>query len=60
MNKEIQDIKNQRFLGSPRDSKDSLKDIKKELKEQNEFLKSLLRSFEDIKKDRISDFKFSS
>ena len=37
-----------------------IKNIKEELKEQNEFLKSLLRSFEDIKKGRISDFKFSS
>jgi|TARA_Y100000034_G_C6806467_1_gene362163 hypothetical protein len=36
------------------------KNIKKELKEQNEFLKSLLRSFDDIKKGKISDFKFSS
>ena len=36
------------------------KRIKKELKEQNKFLKSLLRSFDDIKKGRIKDFKFSS
>ena len=36
------------------------KNIKKELKEQNEFFKSLLRSFDDIKKGKISDFKFSS
>jgi hypothetical protein len=36
-----------------------IQDIKKELKEQNKFLKSLLRSFEDIKEGRISDFKFS-
>jgi len=36
-----------------------IQDIKKELKEQNDFLKSLLRSFEDIKEGRISDFKFS-
>ena len=37
-----------------------IKNIKEELKEQNEFLKSLLRSFDDLKKGRISDFKFSS
>lgn len=37
-----------------------IKNIKEELKEQNEFLKSLLRSFDDIKKGKISDFKFSS
>jgi hypothetical protein len=37
-----------------------IKDMKKEIKEQNEFLKSLLRSFEDIEKGKISDFKFSS
>ena len=36
------------------------KRIKKELKEQNKFLKSLLRSLDDIKKGRIKDFKFSS
>ena len=36
------------------------KNIKKELKEQNEFLKSLLRSFDDIKKGNISDFEFSN
>lgn len=33
--------------------------IKQEIKEQNEFLRHLLRSFEDIKKGRISEFKFS-
>ena len=37
-----------------------IKNIKEELKEENEFLKSLLRSFDDIKKGKISDFKFSS
>lgn len=37
-----------------------IKCMKKELEEQNEFLKSLLRSFDDIKKGKISDFKFSS
>ncbi len=31
----------------------------KELKEQNEFLKSLLRSLEDIEKGNIRNFKFS-
>lgn len=36
-----------------------IKDTKRELKEQNKFLKSLLRSFDDIKKGRITDFKFS-
>ncbi|MFH0752821.1 MAG: hypothetical protein V1914_04480 [archaeon] len=33
--------------------------LKRELKEQNEFLRSLLKSFEDIKKGRVKDFKFS-
>ena len=37
-----------------------VKNIKEELQEQNEFLKSLLRSFDDIKKGKISDFEFSS
>ncbi len=32
---------------------------KKSLEEQNEFLKSMLRSIEDIKHGRIHDFKFS-
>jgi hypothetical protein len=36
------------------------KDIKKELEEQNDFLKSMLRSLEDIKEGRIKDFKFSN
>lgn len=35
------------------------KTIKKELQEQNEFLRSLLRSFDDIKKGRIKKFDFS-
>jgi len=35
------------------------KQIKKELKEQNDFLRSMLRSFEDIKKGRIRKFTFS-
>ena len=33
--------------------------IKKELKEQNHFLKSMLKSIEDIKKGRVKKFKFS-
>ena len=32
---------------------------KKELKEQNEFLQSMLRSFEDIRKGRVKKFEFS-
>ena len=32
---------------------------KEELEEQNEFLKHLLKSFDDVKKGRISDFDFS-
>lgn len=36
------------------------KGIKIELKEQNKFLKSLLRSLGDIKKGKIKDFKFSN
>lgn len=39
--------------------KEEIKLIKKELKEQNDFLHSMLRSFEDIKKGRIKKFKFS-
>jgi len=38
---------------------ENLKQVKKELKEQNEFLHSMLRSFEDIKKGRIKKFEFS-
>jgi len=34
--------------------------LKKELKEQNKFLKSLLRSIDDIKKGKVKDFKFSN
>jgi len=30
----------------------------KELKEQNEFLKGLLKSLQDVKKGRIVDFEF--
>ncbi len=33
--------------------------IKKELKEQNHFLKSMLKSIDDIKKGRVKKFKFS-
>ena len=32
---------------------------KKELEETNEFLRSMLRAFNDIKHGRIRDFKFS-
>lgn len=32
--------------------------LKKKLKEQNEFLRSFLKSFEDIKKGRFKEFKF--
>lgn len=38
---------------------ENIKHVKKELKEQNEFLHSMLRSFEDIKKGRIKKFKFT-
>lgn len=33
--------------------------VKKELKEQNKFLKSILKSLKDIKKGRVKKFKFS-
>ncbi len=33
--------------------------IKKELKEQNQFLHSLLTSIEDIKKGKVKKFEFS-
>ena len=33
--------------------------LKKKSKEQNEFLKSLLESFEDIKAGRFKEFDFS-
>lgn len=33
--------------------------LKMELEEENEFLRLLLESFEDIKKGRIKEFKFS-
>ncbi len=38
---------------------EDIKQVKKELKEQNEFLHSMLRSFEDIKKGKIKKFQFS-
>lgn len=38
---------------------ENIKQVKKELKEQNEFLHSLLRSFEDIKKGKVKKFEFS-
>ena len=33
--------------------------MKKELKEQNDFLRSFLKSLNDVKKGRIKNFKFS-
>ena len=33
--------------------------LKRELREQNKFLQSMLRSIEDIKKKRIRKFEFS-
>ena len=33
--------------------------IKKELKEQNQFLHSMLKSIEDIKRGKIKKFEFS-
>ena len=36
-----------------------MKDKAKELREQNKFLKSLLQSFDDIKKGRVTDWDFS-
>jgi len=38
---------------------ENIKHVKKELKEQNDFLHSMLRSFDDIKKGRIKKFEFS-
>ncbi|GEM_PF-2852862 len=38
---------------------EEIKHVKKELKEQNDFLRSMLRSFEDIKKGKIKKFEFS-
>jgi hypothetical protein len=35
------------------------KKLKTELKEQNKFLKSLLRSLDDAKHGRVKEFKFS-
>ena len=36
-----------------------IENIKKELKEQNKFLHSMLKSIEDIKKGKVKKFKFS-
>jgi len=36
-----------------------MKNKKKELKEQNKFLKHMLKSFDDLKKGRVKEFKFS-
>ncbi len=38
---------------------DKKQKLKKELEDQNEFLRSLLEAFEDIKKGRIKEFDFS-
>ena len=38
---------------------ENIKHAKRELKEQNEFLYSMLKSFEDIKKGRVKKFEFS-
>ena len=35
------------------------KSIKKELKEQNEFLKDMIESLKELKKGKIQNFKFS-
>lgn len=32
--------------------------LKRSLKEQNKFLRSLLRTFEDIKKGKYSDYEY--
>tara|TARA_Y100000034_G_C6824335_1_gene371557 strand:+ start:194 stop:328 length:135 start_codon:yes stop_codon:yes gene_type:complete len=36
-----------------------VKHIKDELKDQNQFLRSMLKSLDDIKKGRIKKFEFS-
>jgi len=36
------------------------KKIAKELREQNEFLQSMINSFEDIKRGRVKKFEFSN
>lgn len=38
---------------------ETIKQVKKELKEQNQFLQSMLRSFDDIKHGRVKKFEFS-
>ena len=38
---------------------ENIKRVKKELKEQNHFLQSMLRSFDDIKHGRVKKFYFS-
>lgn len=38
---------------------EEIKKIKKELKEQNKFLKSMLRSLKNIKEGKIKKFEFS-
>ena len=36
-----------------------VENIKKELKEQNKFLRSMLKSMDDLKKGKVKKFKFS-
>jgi len=36
-----------------------INNIKNDLKEQNKFLQSMLRSLEDVKKGRVKKFKYS-
>lgn len=38
---------------------ETIKQVKKELKEQNQFLQSMLRSFDDVRHGRIKKFEFS-
>ena len=39
--------------------KNEITQLKSELKEQNDFLKSMVKSFNNIKKGKVRDFKFS-
>ncbi len=39
--------------------RNEVKKVKKELKEQNSFLKSMLRSLKDIKEGKVKKFEFS-
>ncbi len=38
--------------------KKNIEQIKEKIRDQNKFLRSLLKSFEDIKAGRVSEFKF--